>query len=260
MPFTVSHVAAVLPAYRQLSRWQLFSAAVIGSMVPDFGMIFRWPADREQTHGLMALFTFCLPVGLISYWSLQCLVKPAVIQVLPDRAFARLQAAHPQVRISDWRAWFWAGLAIIGGALTHLAWDGFTHENARGVRMFPMLLEYGPDINGQPVQLYGWLQLASSVVGLLVVMAALVVWMHHAPKIGGALPRRLAAWERVMWGAIYLLIPIAMTALALMGEITEGWSLLATSGALEELVLVAMRAAMVSLVVTSGLLLLRLSE
>ena len=32
MPFTVSHIAAVLPAHRWFTRANVFSAAVIGSM------------------------------------------------------------------------------------------------------------------------------------------------------------------------------------------------------------------------------------
>lgn len=37
MPFTISHAAAVLPFARFFKRERVFSALVIGSMVPDFG-------------------------------------------------------------------------------------------------------------------------------------------------------------------------------------------------------------------------------
>ena len=40
MPYTMSHAAVVLPFSRLLARWQLLSAAVIGAMVPDFGLFF----------------------------------------------------------------------------------------------------------------------------------------------------------------------------------------------------------------------------
>jgi hypothetical protein len=62
MPFTVSHVAAVLPVYRPLTRWRVFTAAVIGSMVPDFGMLLPGGLERWQTHSLPGLLNFCLPV------------------------------------------------------------------------------------------------------------------------------------------------------------------------------------------------------
>src|SRR5262249_2987270 len=96
MPFTVSHVAAVVPLYRPLSPVHVFSAAVIGSMVPDFGMLLPGSLERWQTHSFAALFSFCLPLGLIAYWLTQRLVKPAVAEVLPDSAYLRLRSEHPR--------------------------------------------------------------------------------------------------------------------------------------------------------------------
>src|ERR1700684_3250871 len=96
MPFTVSHVAAVLPGYRPLSRAHVFTAAVIGSMVPDFELLVPGSMARWQTHslpGLPGLFPFCLPVGLLAYWLTLLLIRPAMLAVLPDRAYLRLQAA-----------------------------------------------------------------------------------------------------------------------------------------------------------------------
>ena len=52
------------------------------------------------------------------------------------------------------RTWLHAAGALLLGALTHLIWDGFTHENAPGVRMFPVLDELRPEIAGHSVQLY----------------------------------------------------------------------------------------------------------
>ncbi len=70
MPFTISHAAAVLPFSRPLARWRLLSAAVIGAMVPDFRIFFPG-MPRVETHSIVALLTFCLPVGLITYWVFQ---------------------------------------------------------------------------------------------------------------------------------------------------------------------------------------------
>ena len=39
---------------------------------------------RVETHSAMAFLTFCLPVGLITYWVFQCLVKTPVLEVLPE--------------------------------------------------------------------------------------------------------------------------------------------------------------------------------
>jgi hypothetical protein len=217
MPFTISHAAAVLPAHRALRRWGLFSAAVIGTMVPDFGFLVPLPMSRLATHGAAALFTFSLPLGLLAFWLFQLLVKPAWCVVLPGSWRVRLRAEHPPAKIGDWQVWLGAAGAVLAGALTHLVWDGFTHEDGQGVRMLPFLEDYGPGIEGHTLRLYRLLQHASSVIGLLLVLWALWRWTHGEVRPGpagadtdGGRPRaEMDAWERHAWFAAYLLIPAA---------------------------------------------------
>src|SRR5271170_7680506 len=176
MPFTVSHVAAVLPFYRRLSRWGMLSAAIIGSMVPDFDFLLPFKLTRSQTHGVTALFTFCLPVGLITWLLFQVLIKPAITEVLPTRWYARLAREHGAVRLDSLKGWAIAALGILAGALTHIVWDGFTHEDGHFVRMLPFLQDEGPEFASHPWRLYLWLQHGSSVVGLLIVIVAIWYW------------------------------------------------------------------------------------
>jgi hypothetical protein len=82
--------------------------------------------------------------------------------------------------------------ALLFGALTHLVWDNFTHENAHAVRAIPMLGFDGPDFIGHPMRLYRWLQLVSSIVGLIIVLAGLALWLRHTPRPVEPLPRRAA--------------------------------------------------------------------
>ena len=77
MPFTISHIAAVLPLQKPLRRLGLLSAAAIGAMVPDMDLILPIRLPREQTHGQLALVTFCLPIGLAAWVLFQALIKPA---------------------------------------------------------------------------------------------------------------------------------------------------------------------------------------
>ena len=215
MPFTLSHIAAVLPGYRPLTRARIFTAAVIGSMVPDFGILLPGAISRVETHSIMALFTFCLPVGLMAYWLTLLLIRPAALEVLPDGAYARLHAAPPPPSLRQFRAWLYAAVAVLLGACTHLAWDAFTHENARGVRMFPGLTDYGPEISGHPLPLYRWLQHGSSAIGLAVVAYALLLWLRHAPAPLERPVRRIGPPERLVWlGAYALPSVLAVTWLA----------------------------------------------
>ena len=65
------------------------SAVVIGSMVPDFGYLMPIRLARFETHSLLALATFCLPVGTASYWIFQRLMKTPLVSVLPDQVYMR---------------------------------------------------------------------------------------------------------------------------------------------------------------------------
>ena len=115
MPFTISHAAVVLPFSRLLARWRLLSAAVIGAMVPDFGLFFPWRMHRFETHSALALFTFCLPVGLASYWVFQYLIKTPMLEVLPEGAYARWRPFSSPAAFASIRQWMLAGLWGVGG-------------------------------------------------------------------------------------------------------------------------------------------------
>jgi hypothetical protein len=257
MPFTASHVAAVLPFHRSLSRLNVFTAAVIGSMVPDFALFVPNDMARWQTHSIRGLFTFCLPVGLASYGLTQLLIRPAMQEVLPDRAYVRLLSDKALVSLWNLRHWGLIALAVLFGAATHLAWDDFTHEDARGTRMFPVLTDYGPELGGRPLHLYRWLQYASSGLGLLAVLLALLVWWLHTRAPHPPPTRRVSPWERVVWCSAYLLVPLGDVFVHAIHQ----WpaTLAALSGFLRLTAISGMRWSLVVLLLISALLRLRLA-
>jgi fumarate reductase subunit D len=267
MPFTISHIAAVLPAQRQLRRWGVFSAAVVGSMVPDFGFLLPLPIGRGETHSAVALFTFCLPVGLAAYWLFQLLVKPAWCAVLPSGWRGRLRSEHPVARLGDWKVWLGAAAAVLAAALTHLVWDGFTHEDGRGVRMFPFLDDNGPHIEGHPLPIYQWLQLASSVLGLLVLVVAVWMWRRGYPLVGEASEPAQVAWrypelgarERQFWFVTYLLVPIVLLVLAAAPRLHHGRLWYKVGGLLSRFALYGLGGIVVSIVLVSAIVRIRLA-
>jgi Domain of unknown function (DUF4184) len=246
-----------MPGYRLFSRFHVFSAAVIGSMVPDFGLLLpRYPA-RPETHSALALFTFCLPVGLVTYWLTQLLIKPAVLEVLPDRAYQRLRVAHPSAPLTQLRTWLQVSGALLIGAATHLIWDAFTHENALGVRTFPFLKYYGPGLEGHPLHLWRWFQFGSSVIGLLVVIAAVIAWIHHAPTLGAPPVRVLGRRERWTWIALYLVPPLLGLG-AWISRLAGGVAQLPTGWGVGGMAVESIRGAAISLILVSAMLKARL--
>lgn len=215
MPFTVSHAAAVVPFRRWLRPAGALAAAVTGAMTPDFGLFIPLPLPREQTHGRLALLTFCLPVGLLAWWVFCVLVRPAAVEVLPDRWW---QGLRQRPELTAVRTWCAAALAVLGGALTHLVWDGFTHEGARGVAMVPALEVDVVDAFGHPMHLYRVLQHASSVLGLALLAWILWRWHRRLPPAPAGLRRRLGTLERAGWTGAALLLPLlAMAETAVRG-------------------------------------------
>jgi len=211
MPFTISHVAAVLPLARFLRRGRVLSALVIGSMVPDFSLFMPWQLNRVETHSAAALITWSLPVGIVTYWVFQYWLKRPVREVLPDGAYWR---SRPFAAVADIRSleqWLLACSAILVGAITHLVWDGFTHEGARGVRMIPALDEFAVTLAGKHLTGPRFLQDLSSLLGLGVVIWWLVRALRK-PRATQGEPRTLSAQQRRAWFAAYVLTAVAFAA------------------------------------------------
>ena len=257
MPFTISHAAAILPFARNLNRWRVLSAAVIGSMVPDFGLLLPWGASRLQTHSMLSLLTFCLPVGLLSYWLFEFIVKPTAREVLPDTAYLRSAGFAEADSIASVRQWLKASVAILAGAVTHLAWDGFTHEGARGVRMFPML--YDPvEIGGHPLLAFQLAQHASSILGLAVVLYVMWTALSSGEKSIDAPARELLRAARRAWMGAYVGTALIFCAMSyVLAERHDQFSK-TLSWIIESLAIGGLRGLIFSLLAVSLLLKIRL--
>jgi hypothetical protein len=203
VPFTISHAAAVLPLGRQLRRMKLLSAAVIGSMVPDFSLFLPVRLARYETHSLEALLTFCLPIGLICYWAFQLHIKPATHQLMPDRLYDLWRDEGESAPVVSSRQWLLAAIGIVFGALTHLIWDGFTHTGGRGVVLLSMLDDLEIEFFGMTVSWYRLAQHVSSVIGLLFVMFFFWRTIASAAVHDFTQPRLFDKRQRHVWFYIY---------------------------------------------------------
>jgi len=209
MPFTISHTAVVLPFSRLLARRHLLSATVIGAMVPDF-RIFFLGIPRVETHSTISLVTFCLPVGLITYWVFERLIKTPIVQVLPEGPYARWRPHAMEGDIRSLRQWLMAAFGILAGAVSHLVWDGFTHEGGRGVRMFPVLDDSIIDIGRRHVPGIYVLQDLSSLIGMAAVLA--MIGYALRPGTQPPVPNRLVPRaERIEWTLSYILAAMALS-------------------------------------------------
>lgn len=183
MPITFpAHVAAILPL-RRISRLP-GTALLVGSGVPDYAFVAgSWPGI--VSHRIDALLWFCLPVGLGVYFVLERWILPA-LRLSSPRVF-QLGRICLSRGVPQGRAWGDAALAILIGAITHLVWDGLSHDGR-----FPAEWLYP----GGSVQYLGTLitypalmHRISSIGGSLIVIAFAVVMARKTPPVIGARPR-----------------------------------------------------------------------
>jgi Domain of unknown function (DUF4184) len=187
VPFTLSHPAAVLP----LRTWTPalpFTALVIGSMAPDAEYYLPFePFPRHLTHAFVGVPTVDLIIGLVTLIAVR-LVLAAPVAALVPRPWSD--------RIRDWgRAGVPRGgrqallvvVALIVGSATHVGWDAFTHINGQVVVHVTALRDQA---GHYPI--YQWLQLASSVFGLVVIGISL--WRHRWWGFEALSPEEREAW------------------------------------------------------------------
>ena len=165
MPFTVSHVAAVLPVVGR-SRRLPAAALVLGSMAPDYPWFITHGRTGGLSHSPLGVVTVDLAIGLVAVVVWWRWVQAPVRDLLPRAVGARLPRPHGLVV----RRVPWAALAVVIGAGTHVVWDSFTHAGRWGVEAVPWLQEAHRGVAG-----YVRAQDVSSVVGL----GVLVVWGLH---------------------------------------------------------------------------------
>jgi hypothetical protein len=213
MPFTLAHPAAAVPLVRVLRRWGVLSALVIGSMTPDFAYFLPLGVARRQSHSMAGLVWFCLPVGLLTYWIFHSLAQRPVVALMPEGVARRL---WPILRgpLVPGRAWPLGVLAIAlsieVGALTHVAWDNFTHRGATIVQALPPLHALLFEVRGARVHTYRVLQHGSSILGLGLLAWWGWRWLDRAPP-GPPLALTPARTRALVVAAILLTGVAAMT-------------------------------------------------
>lgn len=172
MPFTLSHPAAVLP----LAKTRLdLSALVVGSMSPDFIYFIYLNPRGESTHTLTGIFLYCLPAGLLALAIYHVLLKMPLQAMLSIPAVQPVAESSKLFRLPTIRRLSLVMLSLLIGALTHVAWDAFTHENNWLVQVLPFLNLTVFDLGFDRIPLTRVLHHASSIVGGLV----LIVWTRR---------------------------------------------------------------------------------
>lgn len=177
MPFTLAHPAAILPFSRWSGRHGVFSALVIGSMMPDMPYFLALDVDRGDTHSLMGLLWFSLPLGCLIFGLFHGLFKRPLAFLLPPTLSRRL----PLNRRPLAGKFFWAlPWSIWLGSFTHIVWDACTHKYGFLVDRVGVLRILLFRFAGYNFWVYKVLQYVSGIVGMGILLAAAWWWLRRA--------------------------------------------------------------------------------
>ncbi len=181
MPFTPTHILAIVPIGHLWPRKLAFSALVIGSMVPDWPLFIPIGPSYPVTHSFIGLVIACIPLGLAIYLFFQSVLKQPLFELLPQPL--RQQTIHLAAPCipSRMQQWIEVVIAIAIGALTHIVWDAFSHQGKWGTQLIPALNHTVLAIAGQPIPGYKLVQYGSTAIGLPLLLACLLVWFRTTP-------------------------------------------------------------------------------
>jgi hypothetical protein len=204
MPFTPAHAAAAWPIARIAPALPL-APLVIGTLSPDFEYLLRLTPRSVFGHSIGVSLLFCLPASLVGWAVFVALLRPALFDLLPPA----LGAAATETRSTGRARHFALGCAAaLAGALTHLVWDGFTHEKGWTVGAVSILRTTVVHSASGDLLLFKVLQHTSTVLGTLIVG----VWLSQAWQRLPADARRFTHGQAVRTALIVaaLAVPAAV--------------------------------------------------
>jgi uncharacterized protein DUF4184 len=209
MPFTPTHVLAILPVGALLRRLPL-SALAVGSMIPDLPLFVPFLPGYAMTHSPVGIVTVCLPLGVAMLLAFQWIIKVPAISLFPTWAQTRMTSCSRPLLIPSTGFFFRVSLAVVLGAITHVVWDAFTHQGRWGTQLFPVLNQTTL-ILGWHVPGYKLFQYGSTIVALPVLTLLSALWLRrNAPAPTKGLYR--FGWSaKLLSAGVTLAIPLVVT-------------------------------------------------
>jgi hypothetical protein len=216
VPFTPSHVAAILP----FVRTPLPPAALaIGAMVPDLFYYVPLDIPRGFTHSWLGVVTVDLAFALVLFFLWEFVFRAPVIDFAPGWVRSRMSTRYRMPSTLKALGIFAALLvgAVLIGSATHIIWDSFTHAG-------PVVYALKLDAKSGPLPLYTWAQHGSSAVGVIALVVFTLVWWRRTEPHPSPVTRLTQAQRRA--GIVLVLASgLAVALVVWIRGIQRGWGM-----------------------------------
>ncbi|PZG16787.1 DUF4184 family protein [Nonomuraea aridisoli] len=186
MPFTPSHIAAVVPllASRRVRRFADPWALALGTMAPDLPLFLPILPDYTDWHSWAGVVTLNPLAVLVLLPFFHAVLRDPLIALLPSALAGRAARLVPgRLRLAP------MVVGAVIGAATHVLWDSFTHHTG--------VVEWGSWLSISVlgvIDLFRLLQYASSAIGLAVVVWW--AWRRLSRMEAAPVPERLRSSPR----------------------------------------------------------------
>jgi hypothetical protein len=201
MPYTLSHPLAVVPLRRWCPDRFNFAALVIGSMSPDFGYFVEQFSLAKYAHSIPGMFAVGLPSSLIVLGLFYLLRRPLCF-VLPQPHRGALTPLASAEQSLTARSFAIASISVLVGTLTHIVWDSFAHYDGWPVEKFRVMRLPLFVIAGIAVPPFYLIQIVSSILGAVGLIAVYVVWLRRQPKRAGGDQGDTDRWRYILLGGV----------------------------------------------------------
>lgn len=141
----------------------------MGSLIPDFEYFLRMRMKSEYSHTIAGIFWFDVPLGLFLAYIFHILVRDSLIENLPKALKSRFLI----YKWFNWNEYFKkngliVAISILIGAVSHILWDGFTHEGGFFTERISLLTN-PVNFLGMQLTVFKILQHSSTLIGGLAI-------------------------------------------------------------------------------------------
>lgn len=172
MPFTFAHPALVLPLRYGFCKRLSMTALIAGSLSPDLEYFIRMSVKGLYGHTPAGIFLLDIPLALLLTFIFHGMIRDALMRNLPAFIRCRLWPLRRDIR---WPIYVKTHLitvllSLFIGALSHVLWDAFTHQDAFFITLFGWQA-VNVNLLNYEIPLYRVLQHASTLTGFAVIAA-----------------------------------------------------------------------------------------